>query len=577
MTRFHALRKAGFDFPVASDVDDQNQNGLTAVIYDKGALAVRQLATEMGKDAFDEALREYARRYRHRFTDTAQFLAHLEERRPGMRSAGEQVLTTDRYRRLRRGRRGARGERGPDHDPRPPRQRPDHLGQGGRWRKMAQSERTLDFTVRGAEVLEDGRPRAQRGDRPGVVHARRRPQEQPPPAQGQLGAPPAQPPRSRPGRHRPAPVRAVSGYAAPGGRGRLPVYRDGVVRTERRGRRTGRAGRARRVARGPSRGRAGRPMPRRSSRCRAARTPGPSSRGTARKTGAAHSHSGGRCARRWRSAPGRPGTTAACRWRPGSMSINARRWSRGSGWTRCGCPAPFPTWHRCGSGSRCCRATAPGRCNRAWRRRCRCASCRACTWCRASTWAPTGGCSASAARRRKAWRAGCAPATGARPARQPATGRVHGGLDLLVPLVGGREDRLLDLVVFRSLTAALYFEAENRFTAFPALGDGREWSPHAGIELSAGFTSLIDLPMALAGGLDVPLRAAGDPSTWRFFLSANAAAPPLHPCCWPIERAAKHYASGNQTVMGWLPRLCQAKYGIIRIGTGSRSPASPRR
>ena len=120
VTRFHALRKAGFDFPVASDVDDQNQNGLTAVIYDKGALAVRQLATEMGKDAFDEALREYARRYRHRFTDTAQFLAHLEERRPGMRSAGEQVLTTDRYRRLRRGRRGARGERGPDHDPRPP-------------------------------------------------------------------------------------------------------------------------------------------------------------------------------------------------------------------------------------------------------------------------------------------------------------------------------------------------------------------------------------------------------------------------------------------------------------------------
>ena len=104
---------------------------------------------------------------------------------------------------------------------------------------------------------------------------------------------------------------------------------------------------------------------------------------------------------------------------------------------------------------------------------------------------------------------------------QPATGRAHGGVDLLVPLVGGRDDRLLDLVVFRSLTAALYFEAENRFTAFPALGDGREWSPHAGLELSAGFTSLIDLPMALAGGLDVPLRTAGDPSTWRLFLSAN--------------------------------------------------------
>jgi len=104
---------------------------------------------------------------------------------------------------------------------------------------------------------------------------------------------------------------------------------------------------------------------------------------------------------------------------------------------------------------------------------------------------------------------------------QPATGRAHGGLDLLVPLVGGREDRLLDLVVFRSLTAALYFEAENRFTAFPALGDGREWSPHAGIELSAGITWLIDLPLTIAGGLDLPLRTAGDPATWRFFLSAN--------------------------------------------------------
>ena len=75
--------------------------------------------------------------------------------------------------------------------------------------------------------------------------------------------------------------------------------------------------------------------------------------------------------------------------------------------------------------------------------------------------------------------------------------------------------------MFRSLTAALYFEAENRFTAFPALGDRREWSPHAGIELSAGITWLIDLPLAIAGGLDVPLRTAGDPSTWRLFLSAN--------------------------------------------------------
>ena len=131
VTRFHALRKTGFDFPVASGVVDQNQNGLTAVIYDKGALAVRQLATEMGKDAFDEALREYVRRYRHRFTDTGQFLAHLEERRPGMRSAGEQVLTSDRYPDYAVAGSGLRGERGPDHDPRPPRQRPGHGGKGG--------------------------------------------------------------------------------------------------------------------------------------------------------------------------------------------------------------------------------------------------------------------------------------------------------------------------------------------------------------------------------------------------------------------------------------------------------------
>ena len=53
------------------------------------------------------------------------------------------------------------------------------------------------------------------------------------------------------------------------------------------------------------------------------------------------------------------------------------------------------------------------------------------------------------------------------------------------------------------------------------LVDHREWSPHAGIELSAGLTSLIDLPLALAGGLDVPLRTAADAGTWRWFLSAN--------------------------------------------------------
>ena len=153
VTRFHALRKAGFDFPVGSDVDAQNQNGLTAVIYDKGALAVRQLATEMGKDAFDEALGEYARRYRHRFVDTDLFLAHLEEHRPGMRSVGEQVLTTDRYPDYAVAGVAYAGEVARitirDHGDSGLTAPVRVVVEGG-----GEDERTLDFTVRGTQVLE---------------------------------------------------------------------------------------------------------------------------------------------------------------------------------------------------------------------------------------------------------------------------------------------------------------------------------------------------------------------------------------------------------------------------------------
>ena len=94
---FHAVRKAGFDFPVVSEREAQNQNGMTPVIYEKGALAVRQLATEMGKSQFDAALADYFRRFHHRSVDTGTFLTHLEQRRPGMERIGEQVLTTTRY------------------------------------------------------------------------------------------------------------------------------------------------------------------------------------------------------------------------------------------------------------------------------------------------------------------------------------------------------------------------------------------------------------------------------------------------------------------------------------------------
>ena len=519
VTRFHALRKADFDFPVASDVDDQNENGLTAVIYDKGALAVRQLATEMGKDAFDEALGKYARRYRHRFTDTEQFLAHLEEHRPGMRSAGEQVLTTDRYPDYAVAEVAYEGnvaritirDHGDSGLTAPVRVVVEGDGEG---------ERTLDFTVRGTEVLEvAGRVRRVEID----------------PAWYTLDV-------DRKNNHHPRRLNWVlrqhsrheadllgidlrllelssNTLSLGGGVG----YRStGMVSYE-----LSAGGVARVEPAAPGGWLATPPVVEPGAYAAADLSLPRGARVAALLT--------------WYGAEDWSGSVALRRPLRTPLEVGTRPTHYDSGLSLAAGlnvdqhPALEP-WIALES------VRLPGAVPHFASLRQRFSVLpRAGTWSLQSSLAaavplrivprvylvPSVGLGAD-------WRLfgiGTAPPQGVESglragdrsgaSGQPATGRAYGGLDLLVPLVGGREDRLLDLMVFRSLTAAVYFEAENRFTAFPALGDGREWSPHAGIELSAGITSLIDLPIAIAGGLDVALRTAGDPSTWRVFLSAN--------------------------------------------------------
>ena len=515
--RFHALRKAGFDFPVASDVDAQNQNGLTAVIYDKGALAVRQLATEMGKDAFDEALGEYARRYRHRFVDTERFLAHLERHRPGMRSVGEQVLTTDRY--------------------------PDYAVAGVAYEgdvaritirdhrdsgltapvrvvvERDGGEQALDFTVRGTEVLEvAGRVRTVEidpawytldVDRKNNHHPRRlswvlrqhsrheadligidlRVLAQSPDTVSlgagigywSIGMVSYGLSAGAAARIAPAEPGGVAHHRSGGGAGRL--CRGGAVAAASRARRRPLhlvcGGRLERLAGLPA--------------------------------AAARAAGGGHPADLLRQRPV-AGGGAGRRSAPGAGAVDRA----GLGETAGSRPPPriaAAAVHGAAARRHLVAAIEPGGGGAAAHRAARVPG------------AERGPGRRLAAVRRRHRAAGTGVESrlrgGGGAGGPAATGRVYGGLDLLVPLVGGREDRLLDLVVFRSLTAALYVEAENRFTAFPALGDGRAWSPHAGIELSAGITSLIDLPLAIAGGLDMPLRTTADPSTWRGFLSAN--------------------------------------------------------
>ena len=519
VTRFHALRKAGYDFPVASDVDDQNQNGLTAVIYDKGALAVRQLATEMGKDTFDEALREYARRHRHRFTDTRQFLAHLEERRPGMRSAGEQVLTTDRY--------PDYAVAGVAHEGNVDRITIRDYRDSGLTTLVrvvveddGESERTLDFTVRGTEVLAvAGRVRRVEID----------------PAWYTLDV-------DRKNNHHPRRLNWVfrqhSRHEADlvGIDLRLFELSPDVLRLGGGVgyRSTGM------VSYGLSAGGAARVEPGAPGGWLA--TPPVVEPGgyAAAEFSLPHGARAGALFT-WYGAEDWSGSFALRKPLRTALEVGTRPTLYDSGLSLAAGldvdqrPALEP-WVALES------VRLPGAVPHLASLRQRFTLLP-----HEGTWSLQSSLAAAVPLRivprvylvpsvdlGADWRLfgiGTAPPEGmesrlragdrSEAGGQPATGRVHGGLDLLVPLVGGREDRLLNLVVFRSLTAALYFEAENRFTAFPALGDGREWSPHAGIELSAGITSLIDLPMAIAGGLDVPLRAAGDPSTWRFFLSAN--------------------------------------------------------
>ena len=519
VARFNALRKEGFDFPVASDVDAQNQNGLTTVIYDKGALAVRQLATEMGKDAFDAALGEYARRYRHRFTNTEQFLAHLEEHRLGMRSAGEQVLTTDRYPDYAAAGVAYEGnvaritirDHGDSGLTAPVRVVVEDDGEG---------ERTLDFRVRGTEVLEvSGRVRSVEID----------------PAWYTLDV-------DRKNNHHPRRLNWVlrqhSRHEADlvGFDLRLFELSSDALRLG------GGVGyrSAGMVSYGLSAGGAARVEP---------ATPGgwltnlpvvgPGAYAAAELSLPRGAHT--EALFTWYGAEDWGGSFALRQPLRTPLEVGTRPTFYDSGVSLAAGlnvdqrPALEP-WIGLDS------LRLPGAVPHLASLRQRFS-----VLPRAGTWSLQSSLAAAVPLRivprvylvpsidlGADWRLfgiGSAPPEGVESRLRaggrsgagglPATGRAHGGLDLLVPLVGGREDRLLDLVVFRSLTAALYFEAENRFAAFTALGDGREWSPHAGIELSAGITSLIDLPMAIAGGLDVPLRTAGDPSTWRVFLSAN--------------------------------------------------------
>ncbi len=518
VTRFHALRKAGFDFPVASDVDARNQNGLTAVIYDKGALAVRQLATEMGKDAFDEALGEYARRYRHRFVDTERFLAHLEERRPGMRSAGEQVLTTGRY--------PDYAVAGVAHEGDVARITIRDLLDSGLTapvrvvvERVGEGERTLDFTVRGTEVLEvAGRVRSVEVD----------------PAWYTLDV-------DRKNNHYPRRlswvVRQHSRHEADLVGIDLRLF-ELSPDTLRLGGGVGYWSTGM-VSYGLSAGAAARITPGDPVRWfTTAPAVVPGAYAAAELSLPRGARAGGLFT--WYGTEDWSGSLAFRQPLRMPLEVGTRPTYYDSGLSLAAgldadqrpalepwlgldsvkLPGPFPHF----ASLRQRFTVLPGD----------------------GTWSLQSSLSAAVPLRivprvyvvpsvdlGADWRLfgiGTAPAEGVESrlragggsrAGGPAAARAYGGLDLLVPLVGGREDRLLDLVVFRSLTAALYIEAENRFTEFPELADGREWSPHAGIELSAGLTSLIDLPLAVAGGLDVPLRTAGDPSTWRAFLSAN--------------------------------------------------------
>jgi hypothetical protein len=88
------LRKSGLDFPLLAPPRGQNQNGYASVLYDRGAMAVRQLRLEAGPESFDEALRAYCMRYRRSTGGTREFLAVLEKWSPGITAVARRILET---------------------------------------------------------------------------------------------------------------------------------------------------------------------------------------------------------------------------------------------------------------------------------------------------------------------------------------------------------------------------------------------------------------------------------------------------------------------------------------------------
>lgn len=523
---FRALLASDFDGPVVTDRDEERtQNGQAAVIYSKGALAVRQLATEMGKPAFDAALADFAGRFRYRFADTDRFLALLQRHRPGMAGIGERVLRGTRYPDF--------GVTGVTHERGKSRVAIRDYGDSGLAapvRVVAESggagQRARTFTVRGDAVLEvAGRVTAVEIDPDWYTLDTDRKNNHYPRKLSRL-------------------VRQYSAHEADLigidlrvletspealdlGAG-VGFWSTGTV--------------SYRVAAGIA-ARFAPPRPVEPGAYAAAALSLPAS--ARLSAGFLYRREEWSGSVRYR----RP------LWRPVEIGLRpvyhsgALAFAAGLGIDRqVDRPVALRPW--IGLDSSGLRHGVP-----------HVASVRQ----RAAVLPAEGGWAlqssvALAVPLRVAprvyvvpsadvgadWRlfgVGTAQTKGVasrlragtgdtgRPAAggeagdgdaPAATGRLYGSMEVIVPLIGGRRDRLLDAAFLRSVSASLYVEAEKRFTAFEALTAGGAWDLHAGIELSVGLTSFGDLLSAPLGvGLDVPLRTAHLPSTWRAFLSMN--------------------------------------------------------
>lgn len=521
---FRALRASDFDGPVVTDHDrERTQNGQVAVIYAKGALAVRQLATEMGKPAFDAALADFAGRFRYRFADTDRFLALLERHRPGMAAVGERVLRSTRYPDF--GVAGVTHERGAarvairdyaDTGLAAPVRVVSEDGAGG--------ERVRTFTVRGAAVLEvAGRVRAVEIDPDWYTLDTDRKNNHYPRKLSRLVRQYSPHEADLIGidlRVLEASLEAVGvgvgvGYWSTG------TISYGLA-----------AGLAARIA--P-------PQP---------VEPGAYAAAALSLPAAARFDAGFRYrAEEW---------SASLRyrrplWRAAEIGLRPVYYSgalalaAGLGIDqRAGQPVALRPWvgldssglrhgvpHVASLRQRATVLPAEG----AWALQ---SSVALAVPLRivprvyvvpsadlGADWRLFGVGAAQTKGVASRLRAGSVAAgwpagDDAASAAPAATGRLYGSLEVIVPLIGGRRHRLLGAAILRSVSASLYVEAENRFTAFDALTAGRTWDLHAGVELSVGLTSFGDLLSAPVGvGLDVPLRTAHLPSTWRAFLSMN--------------------------------------------------------